>query len=311
MDKILVAVSSFAKCGRQPLDTLEASGFQILHNPYGRRLKAEEVISMGRECVGILSGLEPLNKDVLMKLPKLKVISRIGVGLDNIDEEAAKSQGILIYSTADSHVQAVAELAVGLLLDLLRKIALMDRRIRAGEWKRIPGRLLQGKTIGILGLGRIGKRVAELLTGFGVSLLATDIAQDYMWLKQKKVGMVGLEELLKNSDILMLHLSGNKCVIGENELQMMKKGVYIVNVSRGSVIDETALVAALAGGRVAAAALDVFNSEPYQGALTKFENVLLTPHIGSYTEESRLKMETEAARNLLAGLRVKKGAVHG
>jgi len=303
MDKVLISISAFGECGRKPVDLLEKTSLVLIRNTYGRRLQPQEVIDLGKDCIGMLAGLETLDEKVLTNLPRLKVISRIGTGIDNIDLEAAKRLKIAIYNTPDAPTQAVAELAVGLMLDLLRKISMMDRRMRQGGWKRSAGNIIKGKTIGIIGLGRIGKRVAELLQGLGALIIACDIVQDSSFLKGKDIKMVGMEKLLKNSDIVSLHLSGTDCVIGNEEINMMKNSAYIINLSRGGILDETALYNALKDGRIAGAALDVFREEPYEGPLKELDNVILTPHIGSLTRESRAAMETEAVNNLLAFLK--------
>ncbi|MFA4842481.1 MAG: NAD(P)-dependent oxidoreductase, partial [Candidatus Omnitrophota bacterium] len=174
--------------------------------------------------------------------------------------------------------------------------------------QRISGNLIQGKSIGIIGLGRIGKRVAEQLSGFAVCIMAADPHKDESWLKGRNIAMVGLEELLGKSDIIILCASGSSCIIKEREFFLMKRGMYLINVSRGAAVEEAALYGAIKEGRLAGAALDVFAKEPYNGPLLELENVILTPHIGSYTEESRAAMEIEAVHNLLNALKNIKGA---
>lgn len=168
------------------------------------------------------------------------------------------------------------------------------------------GGLVQGKKAGIIGLGRIGKRVAEMLLALGAKVAGTDIQPDYEWLQKKQIPLLDLEELLKQSEILCLHLShkpDNKHLIGRKEMEAMPKGAYLINTSRGEVIDHDALYSMLTNGHLAGAALDVFDQEPYTGPLTQLDNVILTPHIGSYAREARVEMEIQAAENLIEGLR--------
>jgi len=305
--KILITTSSFAKEGYSPLKLLQDAGYEVILNPYGRKLSENEVLSLLLETkpVGMIAGVEPLTARVLKQAEFLKVISRCGIGLDNVDLNAAKDKGIAVLNTPDGPTQAVAELTVGLIFDLLRRISYLDRELRNGNWRKETGSLLQGKKVGIIGLGRIGKRVAELLLALGAKVAGTEINPDFQWLKMNQIPLVSLEEILKESDILCLHISytaDNKHLIGKTEIELMKKGAYLLNLSRGNVVDEDALYLALTSGHLSGAALDVFDQEPYTGPLTKLDNVVLTPHIGSYAKESRLEMEMQAVKNLLSVL---------
>lgn len=298
-NKILVSPSSFAEYSAKPLEELSAAGFEAVINPYKRRLKPEEVIALGKDCVGIIAGVEELNGKVLSELKDLCVISRVGTGIENIALQAAKERGIIIRNTPDAPRQSVAELTVGLIIGLIRNIPLEDRLLREGRWEKRMGRLLSGKSMGIIGIGRIGKRVAELLGPMDVDIAAYDLAPDLKWAQTHKVKILPLKDLLAVSDIITLHISSNGLILGYNEFAMIKKGAYLVNISRGEVIDEAALYDALKEGRLSGAALDVFVDEPYKGPLSTLDNVILTPHIGSYAMEARIAMELEATRNLI------------
>lgn len=304
MDKrILISTTTFAEFDNTPLNLLERKGVFYILNPYKRRLNNEEIINLGKEVIGIIAGTECLTDNVLGELLNLKVISRCGSGMDNVDLESAQKRGIKVYNTPDTPTRAVAELTVGLILNLLRKVSHMDYIIRDGNWEKKMGNLLFGKKAGIIGFGRIGQRVGELLSAFGTELAYCDIEQ-----KSSPVNCSrkSLEEIVKWADILTLHLSlpsGCNPIIGSRELKTMKKGSWLVNVSRGGVVDEEALYQALKNGHLSGAALDVFDKEPYVGPLTELHNVLLTPHIGSYAKEARVKMEIQAVENLLAGLK--------
>lgn len=299
MNKILISSSTFGEYSSEPIDMLKKAGLEVVLNPYKRRLKPEEVVDLAEDCVGIIAGVEDLDGHTLSQLKKLQVISRVGIGLENIELEAAEKLGITIKNTPDAPTQAVAEMAIGLILNLLRNISLEDRLMHAGKWEKKIGGLLSGKTIGIIGIGRIGKRVAELLQGMNVKTVACDLAPDAAWAEKHGVGLVSLDALLRSSDIVTIHVSHRGVLLRDKELRIMKKGSCIVNLCRGNIVEEEALYNALKDSRLAGAALDVFSDEPYSGPLATLDNVILTPHIGSYAKESRIVMETEAARNLL------------
>lgn len=301
--KIIITTTSFAKFDNQPLQLLNDSGFEVVLNPYGRMLSGGEVVELAADRVGLIAGTEPLDKNVLEKLPLLKVVSRCGVGLENVDLEVAAQLNIKVFNTPFGPTLAVAELTVGLILDLLRKTTLMDREMRAGIWKKHMGNLLYRKRIGIIGFGRIGQKTAKLLRAFGCEIGYYD-SITIEGLKGIKVKRMRLDELLRESDLITIHASGKyeKPLLCAKELEMMKKGSWLVNVARGGVVDEEALLNALKNGRLAGAALDVFEKEPYSGPLKELENVILTPHIGSYAKEARVEMEMQAVKNLIEGL---------
>lgn len=302
--KIAITTTSFAKFDNQPLQLLKNSGFDVVLNPYGRKLTGDETVELAAEAVGLIAGTESLDKSVLGKLPLLKVISRCGVGMDNVDLETAEILNIKVVNTPLGPTMAVAELTVGLILDLLRKTTLMNREMRAGIWKKRMGNHLNGKRVGIIGFGRIGQKAGELLRAFGCVIGYYDSVR-VEGLKDSKAKRMELDELLRKSDIITIHVSGkyDKPLLGTKELEMMKKGTWLVNVARGGVVDEQALLYALKNGRLAGAALDVFEKEPYNGPFKELDNVILTPHIGSYAKEARVEMEMQAARNLIEGLR--------
>lgn len=302
MKKVLISPSSFGQCGAEPLDLLTKAGFEPIINPFGRRLTADEVVGLGHECVGIVAGLEPLDRNVLDQLPTLRCISRVGVGMDNVDLQTAASKGVEVRNTPDGPTQAVAEFTVGLALALLRRIPQSDRNLRDGIWQKEMGSLLHEKTVGVVGLGRIGRKVAELFLALGCVVVATDPIPDHEWLKKHTISMIPLNHLLSDSDIITLHLAhepGAGPVIGEEEINRMKRTAFLINSARGEVLDEDALCSALSEERIGGAALDVFRVEPYHGSLVKLDNVVLTPHLASYAREGRLRMEVAAVQNLL------------
>ena len=301
-DKILVALSTFAKNGEQPIELLEKSGIDYYINPLGRRIIADEILQMGLDATGTIAGLEPYTKDVLSNLPNLKCISRVGVGIDNIDQGFAKKQNIVICNTPDAVIQPVAELVLALIFDLLKKTTLHTILLKSKKWERHVGHLLFGKTVGIIGTGKIGKRVSEILTALGAQVIAYDLYPDNKWADSNQVKYSPYKILLNKSDIISLHISpadNEEPLIGEKEIHLMKPGAMIINTSRGQFIDENALLDGLSTNKIGGAGLDVYINEPYYGDLIKLDNVVLTPHIATLTKESRLEMEIQATQNLL------------
>ena len=300
--KIFVALSTFAEYGNAPLDLLDRCGLEYFINPLKRRVKQQEIIEMGKDSAGIIAGVEPYDKDVLNQLPALKCISRCGVGIDNIDLDLAREKGIIIRNTPDVVIQPVVELTIAMAFDLMRRVASHTQWMKEKKWQKTAGNMLAGKTIGILGLGRIGRKVAEAFFKLDANVIGCDIQPDENWAKKHGVDIVDTETLLKKSDIFSIHISvlnDNPFILGESQISFMKRGSWVINVSRGNLVDENALFEALQSGHLTGAALDVYAQEPYAGKLCNLDNVILTPHIATLTVESRLQMETEAVKNLL------------
>jgi len=302
--QVLISTSSFNLDNFAQLSDLKNAGVEVKLNPFATRLTEGQVIDLlGTDTVGLIAGLEPLTKNVLQSAKSLKVIARVGTGLDSVDLAAAKQLGITVLNTPDAPTKAVAELTLAHILGLLRNVSQADRQIRVGVWKGLMGSLLETKTVGIVGFGRIGKRVATLISAFGASVIISD-AQ----VNQSDYPNVELDELCIKSDILSLHLPYSEAthhIINEKQISQMKKGSYIVNISRGGLVDETALLTALKSGHLAGAALDCFEQEPYEGELSKLETVQITAHMGSYARETRDLMEREASRLLVNALHEK------
>lgn len=300
--KIFVALSTFAEYSKSPLNLLRESGYTYYINPLGKRLVRDEIIELGRESEGIIAGVEPYDEYVLENLTNLRCISRCGVGIDNISVEKAKEKGVEIMNTPDVVIQPVVELTVAMIFDLLRRLSYHTILLRSKRWERKAGNILKGKKVGILGLGRIGKKAAEVMTRLETEVYGTDLFPDMQWAEKWKVKIVPLNELLRISDILSVNLSpvkGNDIKLGRGEFRNMKEGAIIVNTSRGQFIDESALYNALKSGHLNGAALDVFTEEPYRGKLCELDNVVLTPHVATLTKESRIQMELEAVQNLI------------
>ena len=303
MNKLVISTSSFDVDNNSYLQYLKNSGMDITANKYKRKLTEDEIIEiLGEDTIGMIAGIEPLTNRVFSSAKKLKVISRCGSGLDSVDIEAAKHNDINVYNTPEAPAQAVAELTMGLMLASLRRICQTNQSLKANEWPRMQGQLLAAQTVGILGLGHIGKRVAQLCQAFECNVIAHD---PYIDKTLHGVKLVSFEELLSESDVISLHLSyttDTHHLFGSESFSCMKPGSIIINAARGGLIDETALDDALTSGHLGMAALDVFEQEPYHGPLTKNNKTILTSHIGSLAKESRKRMELEAAENLLKGL---------
>jgi D-3-phosphoglycerate dehydrogenase len=259
---------------------------------------------------GLIAGTESLTAELFKSAKKLKVVAPCGTGLNNVDLEAAKELGIKVFITPGGPTQAVAELTIGLIFNLLRRITIGDRLIRTGVWDKYMGNLLTGKTLGILGLGRIGRKIVELTAPFGLHYLAWDKYQDQEFADEHKIKFTELDQVMGEADILTIHLPFApelENFIGDKQIKLMKKGAFLINAARGGLVDETALYEALKEKKIAGAAIDVFEQEPYQGPLKELDNIILTPHIGSYAREARIEMEIQAAKNLLQGLGI---AIH-
>ena len=301
--KIIIGASSFAELDKTPLELLLSAGYVVVDNPYKRKLTKEEIVELLKEdVIGLIAGLEPLGREVLQK-SNLKVISRVGSGLSNVDMKTAKELDIEVLNTPYGPTTAVAELTIGAMLSLIRMISLMDKNLHNGKWTKKIGTQLEGKTVVIVGYGRIGRKVASLLFPFNVNLLVVD---PFIQEPIDDISVVPLEEALPKADIITLHSSGEDCILGEREFRLIKLGAFVLNAARGSLIDEAALIHALEDGRMRGAWLDTFSQEPYAGRLTRYPQVVLTPHVGSYTRECRKGMEMEAVQNLIDVLKKKK-----
>jgi D-3-phosphoglycerate dehydrogenase len=300
---VLATTSSFSSGAPGLLETIQARGLGVILNPFHRKLRESELSDLLAEHrpVGLLAGTEPITRLILEQARDyLKVISRVGAGWDNVDHDAAADLKLRVYRTEGVLTQAVAELTLGLMLAGLRAIALQDRMLRGGQWQKLMGGLLQGKLVGIIGFGAIGQRVGELVRAFGAEVMYCDVQdREVPWAQGAT-----LAEVLAQADIITLHASGKKRILGVEEFKCLgKRGVLLINTARGELLDEAALCNCMAEGGVMCACLDVFSEEPYGGPLCYENNVILTPHIGSYAREARQLMEETAVSNLLRGLR--------
>jgi D-3-phosphoglycerate dehydrogenase len=298
MRRILIGPSSFGAVDAAPLHRLRDAGFDVLENPFGRKLSEQELTDLLPGVIGIVAGLEPLGQTVLER-SELRVISRCGAGMSNVDVDAAQRLGIAVRSTPDAPTTAVAELTLAALLALLRHIVPMTIDMHADRWTRMAGEHLEGKTVAVIGFGRVGRRVARLLVAFGAHVIAVD---PLLGAVEAPITRADLDEALQVADIVTVHASGEEPILGVAELSALKRGALVLNSGRGGLVDEEALCAALDSGQVAGAWIDTFRDEPYTGPLTRYPQVLITPHVGSFTVECRRRMEMEAVENLLEAL---------
>jgi len=301
--RVAIGPSSFAEEDDTPLRKLKAAGCEVVPNPFARRLTEAEIIAHLKNIDGLIAGLEPLNAAVIASAaPKLKAIARVGIGVDNVDFDAAKQHGVKVSNTPEGPTQAVAELTMGCMLALCRRLVPTDTALHRGEWKKIMGQGLDGATLLVCGYGRIGRRVARLAEAFGANIVVFDPYVDGDALPTGTTRVSDLHTALAEADIISLHAGGKDALLGMKEFEAMKQGALLLNSARGELVDEQALIVALDSGRVAGAWFDAFWKEPYTGPLTKYPQMLLTPHVGTYTRECRLSMETTAVENLLRDL---------
>ncbi len=304
---ILVTLSTFAAHSDGPRRLLEESEFVYRLNSHARRMKPTEVVAMGQNCQGLVAGVEEYDADTLAQLPRLRCISRCGVGVDNIDLEAVKRRGIAVLNTPDEPTIAVAELTLAIMLSLLRRLPQVNSLQHNRKWQRVIGSLLAEKMVGIIGLGRIGRRVVELVQTFDARVIGVEPYPDRVWAQAHAVELVDLPGLLARADIVSLHASSSADApplrLGAAELAQMKPGAWLINMARGDMVDDVALYDALESGRLSGAGLDVFLREPYRGPLCDSERAILFPHQATLTLETRVAMELRAVENLLGYLR--------
>ena len=296
--KILISPSSFAELDSEPVDKLTGHGFVVVGNPFRRKLTTPELRDLLPGVIGLIAGLETIDRETMQK-SNLKVISRCGIGMSNVDLKAAQELGIVVRNTPDAPTIAVAELTVGAMIGLMRMIPDMSQELHDRKWSKKIGGQLCGKTVAIIGFGKIGRYVGKLLKPFGAKLMAVDPALKG---EADQTPVVSLREALTQADVVTLHPGGTSQIVGSREFAVMKKGVFVLNAARGGVLDEDALLEAIKTGKVAGAWIDTFSQEPYDGPLVDCPQVILTPHVGSYTRECRQRMEMEAVDNLLTAL---------
>jgi len=301
--KVLVSTVPFGEIDHTSRERLDRAGIDVSINPLGRKLKENELASLIKNVDVLIAGTESITSHVLDQADKLKLIARVGIGLDSVDLLAAKQRGIAVTYTPDAPSPAVAELTVALMLNLLRSIHLVNERLHRGEWQRYFGRRLTECKIGIIGMGRIGSRVVSHLTGFGCRrVMVNDLDQSFIsdstirWEWQDK------DTIYREADVISLHVpltTLTKDMISMRELHLMKSNAILINTARGGIVNEDALFRVMTDGHLSAVGIDTFETEPYNGPLASIDRCLLTAHMGSMSTDCRAQMELEAAEEVV------------
>ena len=303
MPKVLISTVPFGEKDKFPLELLSNNSIEYILNPLNRKLKEDDLKGLIGNMDGLIAGTEIISDKVLKKANNLKIISRVGIGLDGIDLNYAKEKNINISYTPDAPGPAVAEMTIGLMISLLRSLHISNSQMHLGKWNRIFGRRISEITIGIIGVGRIGSRVLRRLKPFGTpKILVNDVMPDHTIDGYLKVHWTTKNEIYKNADLISLHLPLNtktKDMITAKELSLMKDNALLINTSRGGIINEKDLFSALKKGKLGGAAIDVFENEPYAGPLKNIERCLLTSHMGSMSEDCRTRMEIESTEEIV------------
>ena len=289
-------------------EILEKNGLKVTYEP---EITPEQIAEkIGNFQVVVVRGRTKLSRELIEKADKCKIIARVGVGLDNIDQEAAKEKNIRVINAVEGATTAVAELVIGLMLSMAREIPRADREIRNGNWikKELMGSELKGKYLGIIGLGNIGKRLGRLTRALNMNIIGYDVIPiDDEFSKEVGLMKADLGTLLSSADYVSLHvplLDSTHHMINAEKLKLMKNTARIINTSRGGVIDEEALYNSLKEGNIAGAALDVFEVEPATGnRLTTLPNFIATPHMGAQTKEAQLLAANIIAEKIIQVLR--------
>ncbi|MDR7486867.1 MAG: phosphoglycerate dehydrogenase [Armatimonadota bacterium] len=302
---ILVTARMFGRTDGPAVRDLEAAGYRLRfplerHRP----LTAAEVEPLLDDVEVVIAGLEAWTDAMLRAAPRLRLICRFGVGYDSVDVDAATRRGILVAATPATNHTAVAEHTIGLALAVMRRIAAQDAAVKRGAWLAEPGPELRGRTIGLVGLGRIGREVANLASAFGMRILAVEPAPDEAFVAAHGIALVDLPTLLGEADVVSLHVPlgpATRRMIDAAALARMKPGAYLINTARGGLVDEAALYEALRSGRLAGAGLDVADGEPpTDWRLAQLPQVVMTPHVAGLSTDAIERMERSVVETILA-----------
>jgi D-3-phosphoglycerate dehydrogenase / 2-oxoglutarate reductase len=304
---VLVTARSFGRSRPELREELEGAVREVRWNDLGRPLTAEELREAIADVDGVIAGVDRFDASVIGAAPRLRVIARHGTGTDAVDLDAARGAGVVVTNTPGANAAAVAELAIGLMFALARRISEGDRRVRAGEYGALPGVQLGGRTVGVIGLGRAGSEVARRAAALGCRVLAFDPAVSEEQAGAVRATLAEQEHVIAEADFLSLHVpvtDATRNLVDAGFLGRMKHGSFLVNTARGELVVEEDLVDALEAGRLAGAALDTTRDEPPRpdSPLLDRDDVVLTPHTGADTDEARASMGRAALDDLLAVL---------
>ena len=309
--RILVTANSYGKFTTALKTDLEQQVKQVIYNKTGKPLSSQQVAEMLPRMDGYIAGLDQIDRQALAAADNLKIIARYGVGIDKVDLAAAKEKGIIVSNTPGANSASVAELALTMILMLARQIPTAVQAIKNGGWPRLPGLSLEGKTIGIIGLGAIGKHLARRLAAFGCELIAYDPFADELFAQNHDVSLVPIDQLISNADFVSLHvpvLPETLGMVNDEFIQSMKKDSFLINTSRGELVDENALLKGLKSGHIRGAGLDAFTQEPPDvgNPLLSMPQVICTPHLGAQTDGATNNMGRMALEECLRVLRGEK-----
>lgn len=304
--KVLVTPRSFGKTDPGLFDRLKDAGLEVIRNETGGILDEAAMKELIAPCEGVILGVDPMNAAVLAAAPKLRAIAKYGVGLDNIDLPACEARGIKVSRTVGANSDAVADYAFALMLGVARRVAFIDRRCRERDWSKITSIDVYGKTLGIIGLGAIGRRVAKRAKGFDMRVLASDSVWDEDFAVEQGIERADADRICRECDFITLHCLLNdetRNIINERRIASMKPTAVLINTARGGLIDEAALLAALKAGRIWGAGLDVFAHEPPEEPdWYTLNNVIMGSHCSSSTAGAVNLMGSMAVDNLLRDL---------
>ena len=301
--KILVTPRSFGRSNPKPLEMLRERGYELILNPFGRILTEAEMCEAIADADAVIIGVDPLNEQVLRHASKLRAISKYGVGTDNIDLAWAEQAGIPVAVAAGANSDSVADYAMALMLAVARRVVQIDRQCRARNWQKFNTLSMYGKTLGLVGLGAIGRGVARRAAGFGMKILAYDVVWNEGAARELGIEYATVERILREADFMSLHLpltDGTRHMIGQKELAMMKPTAVLVNTARGGIVDEAALLEALRRQAIYGAGIDVFEQEPpAEDGWFTLDNVVIGCHCSASTLEAVDAMGTISAQNLI------------
>ena len=304
--KILTTPRSYGKNMPELFEQLEAAGYEVVRNTTGGILEKEQMKELIADCVGVIVGVDPLDAEVLACAPKLRAVSKYGVGVDNIDLDYCKAHDIKVSRAVGANSEAVADYAMALMLAVARKVPMIDRKCREMNWGKITTRDVSHATLGLFGLGAIGRHVAKRALGFGMKVIAYDPFWPEAYAKENGIEKADSETIFRTADFISLHLPlmpETEGFVGEKELGMMKKDAILINTARGGLVDEKALLNALKENRIYGAGLDAFAHEPPEDdAWFTLDNVVLGSHCAASTTGATQNMGRMATENILRDL---------
>ena len=305
-EKILTTPRSYGKNMPELFEQLEAAGYEVVRNSTGGILEKEQMKALIADCSGIIVGVDPLDAEVLSCAPRLRAIAKYGVGVDNIDLDYCEAHGIKVSRTVGANSEAVADYAMTLIMAVARKAVMIDRKCRGRDWSKISTRDVSGATLGLFGLGAIGKHVAKRAQGFGMKVLAFDPYWPEEYARENNIIRADAETIFREADFISLHLplmESTRNFVGEKEIAMMKRDAVIINTARGGLIDEAALLKALKESRIYGAGIDAFAQEPPEDpAWFELDNVVIGSHCAASTTGATRNMGRMATQNILRDL---------